>query len=440
MDQIDPELIDAAAGLLDQMRAFLLDLLAPWHLWQVVIAAALFALAHALRWGLRPRLEAAVRAQEGWPLWRLRLFVLVNQRLRGVAFVILAWLTVRLIEEFVGPGQAHVIVIVATLATGWLVVSFAARLIQTRALRRLVTWAAWIFVTLHVLGLTGAATRFLDSIALEFEALRLSLLTILQAMVVLGLLLAGARAITRIAARRIARDEEISPSYQVLMVKLVQFTVFGVAIVLGLRAMGFDLTAFAVLSGAIGLGIGFGLQRVVSNLVSGLIILLDKSVKPGDVISLGNTFGWINELSARYVSVLTRDGREYLIPNEDLVTGQVVNWSHTDEYVRLDLEFGTSYRDDPHLVRRIAVEAARAVPRVLSERSVGCHITGFGDFSVNYVLRFWIEDATDGLASVRGAVYLALWDAFKAHGVKIPFPQREVTMLKRDESPAPPAE
>ena len=150
---------------------------------------------------------------------------------------------------------------------------------------------------------------------------------------------------------------------RVLTTKVLQVLFFGIVIAIGLQALGFDLTGLAVLSGAIGLGIGFGLQKVVSNLVSGVIILLDKSVKPGDVISIGDTFGWINQLGARYVSVVTRDGREFLIPNEDLVTGQVINWSHSDDFVRIDLSFGTSYRDDPHLVRKVAVEAAASVPR-----------------------------------------------------------------------------
>ena len=178
-----------------------------------------------------------------------------------------------------------------------------------------------------------------------------------------------------------------------------------------------------------GVGLGFGLQKVVSNLVSGVIILLDKSVKPGDVISLGDTFGWIEELGARYVSVVTRDGKEYLIPNEDLVTGQVVNWSHTNSFVRLDLKFGASYDDDPHKVSAVAIAAVKTVKRVLTHRQAVCWVTGFGDSSIDYVLRFWIDDAAGGLTNVRGQVYLALWDAFKEQGITIPFPQREVRVL-----------
>jgi len=177
------------------------------------------------------------------------------------------------------------------------------------------------------------------------------------------------------------------------------------------------------------------LQKVVSNLVSGVIILLDKSIKPGDVISLGETFGWINTLGARYVSVVTRDGREFLIPNEDLITSQVVNWSHSNDFVRLDIPFGTAYGDDPHAVRlrRLAIQAAASVERVLTHKAPVCHIVGFGDSSVDYLLRFWIKDPTGGLTNIRGNVYLALWDVFKENGVSIPFPQREVKVLNTGE-------
>ena len=245
---------------------------------------------------------------------------------------------------------------------------------------------------------------------------------------VIGALVTLARLITTSTAARIRTNEDISPSMQVLIVKIMQIAFYAAAFFIGVRAIGIDLTGLAVLSGAIGVGLGFGLQKVVSNLVSGVIILLDKSIKPGDVISLGDTFGWINSLGARYVSVVTRDGKEYLIPNEDLITGQVVNWSHSNDFVRLDIYFGTAYHDNPHDVRRIAIEAAQSVDRVLSFRPTVCHIVGFGDSSVDYILRFWIKDPTGGLTNIRGNGYLALWDAFSENGISIPFPQQDVHM------------
>ena len=175
------------------------------------------------------------------------------------------------------------------------------------------------------------------------------------------------------------------------------------------------------------IGIGFGLQKVVSNFISGIIILLDQSIKPGDTISLGDTFGWIRELRARFVSVVTRDGREFLIPNEDFITTQVVNWSFTDSLVRLDVPFGVSYDSDPHEVMKLAIEAAGSVDRVDNSNSPPvCWMTGFGDSSLDFKLRFWIDDPQRGLTNIRGKVLLALWDTFKEHGIGIPFPHREV--------------
>ena len=253
-------------------------------------------------------------------------------------------------------------------------------------------------------------------------------------MAILGALFFAVRFVSASASTRIRRSADISPSIQVLTIKIMQVVLYSIAFFVGLKTVGVDLTGLAVLSGAVGVGLGFGLQKVVSNLVSGFILLLDKSIKPGDVISLGETFGWIEQMGARYVSVVTRDGKEYLIPNEDLITGQVVNWSHTNAFVRLDIFFGTAYHNDPHLVRKVAIEAAKSVDRVLVFRPPVCHIVGFGDSSVDYILRFWIDDPTGGLTNIRGNVYLALWDAFKANGIDIPFPQREVRLLGDSEA------
>ena len=292
------------------------------------------------------------------------------------------------------------------------------------------TWSLWVYATLYFLNISDDAAAFLDGLALQIGDFRLSVLTLITAVVVIGFLFTLARVASQATASTIRKNDEISPSMQVLAVKGIQLALYGFAFFTGVKAVGIDLTGLAVLSGAIGVGLGFGLQKVVSNLVSGVIILIDKSIKPGDVISLGETFGWIQTLGARYASVVTRDGKEYLIPNEDLITGQVVNWSHSNDFVRLDIYFGTAYSDDPHKVRKLAIAAALDVDRVLSFKAPVCHIVGFGDSSVDYILRFWIKDPTGGLTNIRGNVYLALWDAFKENDISIPFPQREVLMLE----------
>ncbi|MBO6602474.1 MULTISPECIES: mechanosensitive ion channel family protein [Paracoccaceae] len=422
--------LELGQELFEQGTTLFDSLLRPWNFYQLCIAVGLVLVAILLRRLLGPRIRAWMASREGWPKWRMRVLVVVHRRLMPIFFVILIWLAVWIMREFTWPSRSYLLGIIAELATAWLFVVFVTRLIRSPVMRTLVRYGAWIYVTLAILNARDEAAQILDSVGFQLGDVRLSLLLVVQGIVILAALVTGARFISGTTAARVQANEDISPSMRVLVVKAVQVLLYGAAFFIGLRAIGVDLTGLAVLSGAIGVGLGFGLQKVVSNLVSGVIILLDKSIKPGDVISLGDTFGWINTLGARYASVVTRDGREYLIPNEDLITNQVVNWSHSNEFVRLDIYFGTAYHDDPHSVREIAIEAARGVDRVLSFRPPVCHIVGFGDSSVDYILRFWIRDPTGGLTNIRGNVYLALWDAFREHGISIPFPQREVKVLE----------
>jgi small-conductance mechanosensitive channel len=402
-----------------------------WRQHQLVIILLLWALAFGLKLFTQGRWDSWARARTGWPKWRLRVLVQLMQRLTLVYFVVLSWALYLVMQQITWPSRSYIIGVIATLATAWLAIALVARLVRNRTLRRIFKWAMWVYATLVALNLTDDVAEFLDGVAISIGDLHISVLGIIKATLLIGVLLTLARVGTRAAERGLKNNDDITPSMQVLLAKGIQVVLYGAVFLAAIRTLGFDLTGIALLSGAIGVGIGFGLQKVVSNLISGIIILMDRSIKPGDVISLGDTFGWINALGARYVSVVTRDGREYLIPNEDLITSQVVNWSHSDKFVRLDLEFGTSYDDDPHKVRATAIKSVKAVGRVLSGGSHEpvCHITGFGDSSVDYVLRFWISDPTKGLTNIRGNVYLALWDAFQAEGISLPFPQREVRLL-----------
>ena len=402
-----------------------------WRQNQILIILGLIALAWMLKSILLPRLQDWARRREGWPKWRLRLFVQFRRRLFLILFVILATLVYVVMQQVTWPSRSYMIGVAAKLAMVWLSIGLATQFVRNKSLRRLVSWCLWIYATFYLLSAVDEVTLFLDDLAIEFGETRISVLSVLTALVVLGVLFAGARVLSRIFTANVRNNDDISPSMQVRTTRAVQILAYGLAFYIGAQAIGLDLTGLAFLYGIIGVGLGFGLQTVVSNLVSGVIILLDKSIKPGDVISLGDTFGWIDSLSARYVSVVTREGVEYLIPNEDLISNQVVNWTHSDQLVRLDIHFGTAYHDDPHLVRRLAIEAASKVRRVLVRPNAPvCHITGFGDSSVDYILRFWIKDPTSGLTNVRGAVFLALWDIFKENGVSIPFPQRELRVLE----------
>ncbi len=405
-----------------------------WRQYQLVIILFLWALAFLLKLLTQKRWDAWARARTGWPKWRLRILIQFMRRLTLVYFVLLSWGLYWVMQQTTWPSRSYIIGVFATLALAWLAIALVSRLVRNRTLRQIFKWSMWVYATLIALGLTDDVAEFLDGVAISIGDLHISALGIIKAVLLIGVLLTLARIGTRAAERGLKGNDDITPSMQVLLAKGIQVLLYGAVFMAAIRTLGFDLTGIALLSGAIGVGIGFGLQKVVSNLISGIIILMDRSIKPGDVISLGDTFGWINALGARYVSVVTRDGREYLIPNEDLITNQVVNWSHSDKFVRLDLEFGTSYSDDPHKVRATAIRSVKLVKRVLSggKHEPVCHITGFGDSSVDYVLRFWISDPTKGLTNIRGNVYLALWDAFQAEDISLPFPQREVRLLPDD--------
>ncbi|MFT6536674.1 MAG: small-conductance mechanosensitive channel, partial [Loktanella salsilacus] len=341
-------------GIIGSVESYVMTLWRPWVGYQLLIALAVLLVAQLLKMVLAPRLHAWMRAREGWPMWRIRWLVVLHKRLRGILFVGMIWLVVIVMRDLTWNSRSYQLSIIANLATAWLVVALTTRLIGNPILRKAVRYGAWVWVTLSILGQTDTFTNLMDNIAFSIGTMRISVLLVVQAILILGVLWFAARFMSHTVRSRITGNADISPSMQVLAVKAMQLLFYGMAVFIGLKTIGIDLTGLAVLSGAIGVGLGFGLQKVVSNLVSGIILLLDKSIKPGDVISLGDTFGWINSLGARYVSITTRDGKEYLIPNEDLITGQVVNWSHSNDFVRLDIYFGTAYGDNPHDVRRIA--------------------------------------------------------------------------------------
>jgi small-conductance mechanosensitive channel len=223
----------------------------------------------------------------------------------------------------------------------------------------------------------------------------------------------------------------LTPSQKVLFSKISTILLYIIAALLGLNIVGLDLTALAAFSGALGLGIGFGLQKVFGNLISGIILLIDKSVKPGDVIAIGDTYGWVNKLGGRCVSVLTRDGKEHLIPNENLITSEVENWSYSDEKIRLHFPIGVSYSSDVHKVKEILLTALEGNKRILALPAPVCLIHEFGESSVNFELRAWIEDPAQGISNVKSEIYFRIWDLFKENKIEIPFPQRDLN-IKND--------
>lgn len=431
---------DLLTGLLLSLGLPLDSLHVSWTVIQMALLVLAFSLALVAGRLTTPPLEERIRAVKLGPKL-LRTAAVILRRLTVLYFALFLWFAVLAMRAATWGSRSYFLTLMATLVTAWVTISISSRVIQNRTLARLVEVGGWVLVTLSLLGILPEAMTLLDSIAIDLNEFHLSLLTLIQGIVVLSLLIWAASVLSRLVDRQLGAMEDFTPTIKVLIGKIARFGLIIVAVMIGLYAIGIDFTALTLISGAVGVGLGFGLQKVVSNLVSGIILLLDKSIKPGDVITVGETFGWITSLNARYVSVSMRDGREILIPNEDLITQQVQNWSFNDPYVRIEIKFGVSYDSDPRLVRRIASEAAAAHPRVVTKTGdyqVACHVTAFGDSSIDFVLRFFIADPTQGITNVRGDVFLALWDTFKEHDISIPYPHREIIMQPEKPKPQKP--
>ena len=395
---------------------------------QLLLIAFLYFPAWLLGRKIEPLLEEQARKIKDWP-GMLRLIIAFLRRLKWFFFAVLLAVAYLLTTIAAWPKSNYAIFSAMLLVGAWLFIAVVSFVIRSRALGKAFTVIAWSYVATAILGISGDVGQLLDTAGFSIGSYRLSVLTLLQGALIFGVLMWAAVNLGDFLDRRIQKIDELTPSLRVLMGKFTRISLLIFAILTALSGIGIDLTALTIFSGAVGVGIGFGLQKVVSNFISGIIILMDQSIKPGDTISLGDTFGWIRELRARFVSVVTRDGREFLIPNEDFVTTQVINWSFSDKYVRVDVPFGVSYDSDPHEVTKLAIEAASQVERVDSMRNPPvCWLTAFGDSSLDFLLRFWIRDPQNGLTNVRGRVLLSLWDTFKEHDIKIPFPHREVIM------------
>jgi len=423
MDQVR----QLASNLEDALRAVGHELASAGLLLQlalILIAAGIGVLTASL---IRRHIHLTTLTM-GWPplirLW-MRAFV---ANLGTIIFVLVLVIMHTTMLALTWPSRSYLLGVAISLGTAWVVIALVAALIRNQFFYRLVAVSAWLIAALSILGLLQPTMNALDSAGLVIGGLRVTPLLVIKTTILLLVTLWAANVAGDFLDRRVRLSADLTPSIQVLIGKLIRLMLIVFAILVVLSTVGIDFSALAFFSGAVGVGLGFGLQKIVSNLVSGIILLADKSIKPGDVISVGDSFGWVDSMGARYTSVVTRDGREFLIPNEDFVTQRVVNWSYSNEEVRLDVDFGVSYGTDPHKVIRLALEAANAVERVLKEPRPVCHLVAFGNSSIDFKLRIWIRDPVDGITNVRGRVMLALWDAFKREGVEIPFPQRDINM------------
>jgi small-conductance mechanosensitive channel len=407
-----------------------------------LLMAALLAsgLAHYLKNWLRP---LSTRPNQG--RWSKRLVVagmVLAPALLGVVLV----LGLRLLFASFAM-HTSVIDRALDLVTVLVMVRFAVHVLSVslgpnswiRAWELRLTFLIWAVISFQLLGWFDAIERTLDHIDLVPGKTTFSLWALLKGIVVIAGFLVVTSLIARTIERRVMKVEGLAISTRIGISKFSTFALVGLGILLGINASGVDLTVLGLFTGAIGLGLGFGLQAIASNFVSGFVLLMDKSIKPGDVISFTGTtgtstenFGWVQELRGRYIVVRDRDGVETLVPNQNLITNSVINWSYSDQRVRIRLPVMISFQDDPEVALQVLIDAAANHPRILKDPGPVSRLMSFENYGMRVEVRFWIRDPMNGVNNVRSDVNREIWRLFKKHGITIPVQQHEVRVIQAD--------
>lgn len=302
--------------------------------------------------------------------------------------------------------------------------------------------AKWlIFITLIAVLVLGAgghfeiARQYLDTDALTFKAgtYKISAYEFLRALIILALIFWVAAIATDTVDKRINKIRRVRAATRALLIKIFHILIYLIAFLFSLDVIGIDLTTLTVFSGALGIGLGFGLQKIASNFISGLILLLEKSVEQDDLIELPDgTFGFVRKAGARYTLVETFDTKEILIPNEDFITNRVINWTLSSTKGRVEIPIGVSYGSDIEKAYEIMLEAAKSHPLCIEEPPPVCFLRNFGESSVDFMLFFWVADVRDGRWKPQSDVMFDIWRRFKEHDIQIPFPQRDLHIKTLD--------
>ena len=297
-----------------------------------------------------------------------------------------------------------------------------------KAWEKVISTTVWSIAALHIVGWLQPVVSGMDKLAINVGDSHFSLLMIVKLVLLSALYLLLALWISGVVEQRMRASRHINASMRVGLSKVIKFALVATAILMALTETGLNIASLTVFGGALGVGIGFGLQKIVSNFISGFILLGDRSIRPGDVITVGDNYGWVKELRARYIVVRNRDGVETLIPNENLVTTDVINWSYSDRKVRVRIPVQISYDDDPEQAMEIMLEAGKAQPRALKNPEPVVRLIEFADSGIALELRVWMTDPQEGVGNIKSDINLAIWRGFKEAGITIPFPQRDVNL------------
>lgn len=414
--------------MLERLIALHLRMPSPAELGEIAVALGLAGLALAIGVLVGQRVGAQLAG-----LWHR----VAGEHVNGIQprlSRITRWLTTALLlSPITGVYGWHPpALLLLGIAMGLIMALAVVEVLRGLGLPRLATWpmGAIAFTSLlsKTMGGLGVIEALLARIGFDIGARRLSLLSLLTVLVTVTIIYALVRVANRLLAQWIGRAKGLDATQRLLGQKLASIAIVTAAFFVGIDLLGIDLTTFAVFSGAFGLAIGFGMQKTVGNLIAGIILLMDRSIKPGDVIVVGDSFGWVNKIGVRAVSVITRDGKEHLIPNENLMTQEVENWSYTDRNVRVRIAVTVAYDCDLALAQALMLRAATESSRVLDLPAPNVWLTALGENGAVHEILVWIADPESGVGNVRSDVLNRLWTLFGEHGITVPAPRRDVHM------------
>jgi len=298
-----------------------------------------------------------------------------------------------------------------------------------RTTENLIVAVVWTIVALHLTGVLPDVVAFLDEAGFSVGKRQISVLLIMQAVVTAALALVTTLWIGRLLENKVMRTEQIELNLRVVLSKLLRILLIVVGVLMALSAIGFDITLLSVFGGALGVGLGFGLQKIASNYVSGFIILLDHSLHMGDVLTVDGHYGVVHQLRGRYLVLRKLDGTEVIIPNDTLISSTVINHSYSDRNARVQMPIQVSYDSQLAHAMQIIKDVAKRHPRVLQSPEPDVQVQGLGENGIDLQLVVWVDDPEEGFGSLKSSLYLNILESFKADGITIPYPQREVRML-----------
>lgn len=411
-------------------QEILADLYTPSALWQLSIIATAIITALAINGGLRayfyhklpesmqPALGAVNRI-----LFPISAFIIVViaryicddwmhvSMLRLASRLLLAMAIIRLLVY----GIRYIF-----SPSGWL-----------KAVEHLIAWGVWIVLALHLSGLLPEISTVLESIKFNIGKSPVNLLVVIQGLLTVFVTIFFALWLSQLVENRVMAAVQININMRVVLTKLVRILFIFLAVMIALSAVGLDITLLSVFGGALGVGLGFGLQKIASNYISGFILLVDKSIQIGDLVTVDTHYGMVKDMHSRYMTLRKLDGTEVIIPNEMMITEVVINHTSADHQVRVQMPIQVAYDTDLDVAIEVMEKMAEQHPRVLKTKSISVWVKGFGESGIDLVLNFWIGDPEEGSAVLQSELYQTIWKQFKLKGISIPFPQREIKILNQ---------